>query len=357
MRRDLLLSIALAAVALSSVVPVTAAFPSVARAQTETCVMLPSPSTTAPESAREQVQAIVTEELREHGNVVLGPRDAQLRMMGQSVRDCAAIDCAAAVNRFLGTGFAVLTEIAWVGGRITMVNVALIGLEDGESVGGQAEVVAGDVAAATRAAFTAAWDRWAAAQQGYIVVTTTPPGAFVELDGASLGRSPIRRLTRSGVHTLRATLEGYRSVTREITIDRHEEREIAITLTPGEGEDPTHGGGGSAAGDVIGGEQQTTLPPVETRDEPHWSNFLIGGGLIAAGLGALISPVWTLAVEGDAWGDEGTEYVSFGAQSGVLMGVGIAAIVGGAVVMIVQPVTTTVTVSPTSAGIQVSGRF
>ena len=329
--------------------------PARAQAQSETCVMLPSPSTTAPESAREQVQSIVTEELREHGNVVLAPRDAQLRMIGQPVRDCAAIDCAAEVNRFLGTGFAVLTEIAWVGGRITMVNIALIGLEDGESVGGQAEVVAGDVAAATRAAFQAAWDRWAAAQQGYVVVTTTPPGAFIELDGASLGRAPIRRLTRSGVHTLRATLEGYRSVTREITIDRHEEREIAITLTPGEGEDPTSGDGSSDAGDVVSGPGGDTEP--QTRQEPHWANYLIGGALIAGGAGALVSPIWTLAEDGNPWNDSDTEYVSFGAQSGVLMGVGIAAIIGGTVFMIAQPITTTVSVTPTSAGVSVSGSF
>lgn len=324
--------------------------PTSAHAQSETCVVLPSPSTTAPESAREAVQGVVTDELRRHGNVVLGPRDAQLRMIGQSVRDCAAIDCAAEVNRFLGTGFAVLTEIAWVGGRVTMVNIALIGLEDGESVGGQAEVIAGDVPAATRAAFTAAWDRWAAAQQGYVIVTTTPPGAYIEIDGASLGRAPIRRLTRSGVRVLRARLEGYRTVTREITIDRHEEREVAITLTPGEGDDPTHGEGGPGAGELVGGGEEVP----QTREEAHWANYLLGGALVAGGLGALVSPIWTLATEGQRWGDD---RVTFGAQSGVLMGVGIAAIIGGTVLVIAAPIRTTVTITPTSAGIGLSGNF
>lgn len=332
------------------------ATPTLARAQSETCVVLPSPSSTAPESARDAVQGVVTDELRRHGNVVLGWRDAQLRMLGQSVRDCAAIDCAAEVNRFLGTGFAVLTEIAWVGGRVTMVNVALIGLEDGESVGGQAEVIAGDVAAATRAAFTAAWDRWAASQQGYVLVTTTPPGAYIEIDGASLGRAPIRRLTRAGVHLLRATLEGYRTVTREITIDRHEEREVTLTLTPGEGNDPTDGQGGSDAGDVIADPGGGLVAPV-TREEAHWANYLLGGGLIAAGIGALVSPIWTLAEEGSPWGDGGTEYVTVGAQTGVLLGLGIAAIIGGTVITIVQPIRTTVTVSPTGAGLGVAGSF
>jgi hypothetical protein len=322
-----------------------------ARAQSDTCVLLPSPSTQAPEAVREQVQVIVAEELREHGNVVLSPRDAQMRMVGQPMRDCAQIDCAASVNRQLGTGFAVLTEIAWVGGRVTMINVALIGLEDGESVGGQAEVVGGDVAAAVRAAFQAAWDRWAASQQGYVIVSTTPPGAFIELDGASLGRAPIRRLTRAGVHSLRATLEGHRSVSREITIDRHEEREIEITLTEGDGEETP------AEPQAVDGHP----PPREGVDQvqQHWSNWAIGGALIATGIAALITPIWTLAEEGSAVPREGRpdDYVQFGPLSGALLGLGTAAIAGGAVMMIVQPIRTTVRVTPTGAGVTVSGRF
>lgn len=322
------------------------AVPSLAAAQADTCVVLPSPSSQAPVEAREQVQAVVTEQLREHGNIVLSPRDAQLRMAGQPMQDCAAIDCAAGVNRYLGTGFAVLTEIAWAGGRVTMINVALIGLEDGESVGGQAEVIAGDVGAAVRAAFQAAWDRWATSQQGYVVVTTTPPGAFVELDGQSLGRSPIRRLSRAGVHTLHVTLEGHRSVTREITVDRHEEREITITLREGEGEEV-----------VAGGTRDRVTPPAhtETREEAHWANYLIGGGLIVAGGLALITPFWTLADSGARVGER--EYVSFGPISGVLLGLGAAAIIGGTVMMIVGPIRTTVSVSPTTASLTLSGSF
>lgn len=312
-------------------------------AQADTCVVLPSPSSQAPEGVREHVQEVVTAQLREHGNVVLSPRDAQLRMVGQPMRECAAIDCAAGVNRYLGTGFAVLTEIAWAGGRVTMVNVALIGLEDGESVGGQAEVVAGDVDAAVRGAFQAAWDRWVTAQQGYIVVTTTPPGAFVELDGQSLGRAPLRRLARAGAHTLHATLEGHRSVTREITIDRHEEREITITLSEGEGDE------------VPGGEAAGPIEAPETREEAHWANYLIGVALIAGGAGALVSPIWTLADNGTPVSE--TEYVSFGPASGVLLGIGAASIIGGTVFMIAAPIRTTVTVSPTTAGLTVSGSF
>lgn len=320
---------------------VAALVPMRAAAQTaDTCVMLPAPESPAPEAVREHVQSVVADRLREHGNVVIAPRDAQLRMVGQPMRDCAAIDCAAGVNRFLGTGFAVLTEIAWVGGRVTMVNVALIGLEDGESVGGQAEVVAGDVDAAVRGAFQAAWDRWVASQQGYLIITTTPPGAFVELDGQSLGRAPLRRLFRAGAHTLRITLEGHRAVTREITLDRHEEREVAITLTEGEGEE------------AIG-----AAPATATREETHWASYAIGGALIAGGIAALVSPIWTLADLGAPVGTDGVEYVSFGPVSGTLLGIGAAAILGGVVMMIVGPIRTSVVVTPERAQLSIGGWF
>ena len=177
------------------------------------------------------------------------------------------------------------------------------------------------------------------------MVTTTPPGAFVELDGQSLGRSPIRRLSRAGAHTLHVTLEGYRSVTREITVDRHEEREITITLREGEGEE------------VVPGEPGIVAPPrrAETREEAHWANYLVGGGLIAVGALALITPFWTLAEQGNPVSD--TEYVSFGPVSGVLLGLGAAAIIGGTIMMIVGPIRTTVTVSPSTASLTLSGSF
>jgi hypothetical protein len=321
-------------------------WPTAALGQAGTCVMLPPPATQAPPTAREQIQGAVAEALRSRGVVVLATRDAQMRMTGQPMHDCAAIDCADEVNRYLGTAFAVLTEIAWAGGRVTMINIAIIGLEDGESVGGQAEVTGGDAAGAARAAFQAAWDRWEASQQGYVSVTTTPEGAFIDLDGQSIGRAPVRRLARAGAHTIRATLEGYEPATRDITIDRHEERALEIALDP-EG----------TTSDTP--EPQPATPT--TREEGHWSNFLVATGLILGGGAALISPIWTLVdqgvvtVVGTGMGPD--EYVQFGPVSGVLLGIGAAAIVGGVIIMIAQPIRTTVTVSPDSARLTISGTF
>lgn len=91
-----------------------------------------------------------------------------------------------------------------------------------------------------------------------------------------------------------------------------------------------------------------------TTTEPHFANWLIGGGLVAGGLVALVSPIHTLARQGectdmgglsDGWCRSG---VSFGTQSGVLLGVGLGAIVGGAVFMLLSPFQTQVQAAQSS---------
>lgn len=95
--------------------------------------------------------------------------------------------------------------------------------------------------------------------------------------------------------------------------------------------------------------------------EPHWASWAIGGALIVGGLAALISPLYTLAVEGqcvDASGlPEGfcRSEVHFGAQSGVLLGIGIAAIGGGVAFMAVAPLRVDVAASGSSARLTISG--
>ncbi|MCZ7678529.1 MAG: hypothetical protein M5U28_07045 [Sandaracinaceae bacterium] len=49
--------------------------------------------------------------------------------------------------------------------------------------------------------------------------------------------------------------------------------------------------------------------------------------------------------------------MSFGPASGILMGVGIAAVLGGAIFMIAQPITVTTVIGPDSAALQLRGTF
>jgi hypothetical protein len=332
----------LAALALALV-----ALPSTARAQGQTCVLLAEPdATVAPADARERVSATITEELRTRGLVVMASRDAQLRMTGQAMEQCSAIDCAPEVNRFLGTTFAVLTELTWLRGRPTMINVVLIGLETGHSSGGQVVIERGrDLADAVREAFSTAFDRWQADQQGQIVIDTSPEGAFVEIDGTSVGRSPIRSLVPAGVHTVRVTLEGYQTEMHEVTIDRHEERPLSYALV-------------AAASEVT--EEEIVAPPVERfEDRPHWANYVLGGGLAALGVGLAVSPIWTLATEGQVMdhGTGGTDTVTFGPVSGTLLAFGAASLIAGVIVLVVQPITEQVRVTVGTTSLSLEGSF
>jgi hypothetical protein len=303
---------------------------SAAAQTTETCVLLPHASDEVPAAMWERVDGAVSEALRARGFVVLAARDAQLRMMGQPMEDCGAIECAPDVNRFLGTAFAVLTELTWSRARPSAVNVVLIGVESGHSAGAQAAVERpAALEESTLSAFGVAWDRWEADRQGQLIVESSPEGAFVEVDGVSVGRAPLRRLVPIGVHTLRFALEGYVTETREITIDRHEERTVSVSLGPL---------GRTSAADVPA-SPTGAIPAPADRSHP-WANWLLGGGLVAAGLGLAVQPLVVIALNRQPAGG-GLLYTPTDgdwALAGTLLALSGASLVAGAVVLAVQPI-------------------
>jgi hypothetical protein len=225
-----------------------------------------------------------------------------------------------------------------------MINVVLIGLESGASAGGQAVIERGtDLGAAVNAAFAMAWDRWQADAQGQLAVETTPAGAFIEIDGASAGRAPIRQLVSAGVHTVRATLEGYVTSSREVTIDRQEERALSIEL---EAEAPV----------VV---DTTPVAPEETyRDEPSFLNWIIGGGGLALAVGLAISPIWTAATAGQVIeSPTGTDTVVFDSGSIALAVISGAVAIGSVVFLILHPINERVRVGATATSLTVMGTF
>lgn len=322
---------------------------------TETCVLLPAPAgSEVPGATFDGAAAALAAALRARGLVVLAARDAQLRMMGQPMEHCAAIDCAPDVNRFLGTAMAVLLELGWARGRVTTVHVALVGTAADRSVGGTAEVGrGGNVEAAVGSALGTAWDRWEADRHGQLTVTSLPDGAFVELDGASLGRSPVHRLVPAGIHALRVTLEGYETDTREITIDRHEEREVIVELRPS----AMPGARAAEGTEEAGGDGAPRTRTVETA---HWANWVLGGALVLGAAGLAVRPLDAVAREGQnvAGPMEPPRYVVFDAAlDGTLLGLSIASLLGGVAFFAFQPIRETVTVEASATGLRLSAAF
>jgi hypothetical protein len=325
------------------------ALPCLAQAQANTCVILSQHgSSSAPAEAHDRATAALADDLRARGMTVIPASDAQTRMADQPFRDCAEIDCAAAVNRFLGTRLAVLAELTWLRGRPTMINVVLIGTTDGASTGGQALIErGGDLATAAHTALATAWDRWAADAQGTVVIDTTPTGALVSIDGSPVGRAPVRQLVSPGAHTIAATLDGYDAQTREVTIDRLEEHPLSFVLVET-----------AAPAPVVTAEPRTP-PPLRWENRPQFANWLLGFGLI--GLGAIFSiePVWTGVTNGTVYdhGAAGTDTVVFGPWSIAWAIISGACVIAGVVVLLVVPFSDRVAMVMGPTGAQLRGTF
>lgn len=314
----------------------------------QTCALLPpgrpSEGPPPPAAARGDAVEAVTRALSREGVTVIPSEDSRRRMLGEPFAECNALECGGAVVRSLGVDFAVLVTVWAPRATPTSVVVTLIGPSD--SAAGDAPVAAGDVAAAALSALTIARQRWQASQMGFIVVRTLPEGADIEIDGRLIGQSPVRHLVMAGRRQLRVHLEGYEPHEQAVRVEATREQTVEFTLSPEASEASLH--------------PVAASPP---RTEPDVANWLIGGALVAGGVAALISPLSTLAVEGQCADSAGLpegwcrSEASFGAVSGLLLGVGIAALAGGVAVLIAQPLQVTTTLTPDSARLEIFGTF
>ncbi len=65
---------------------------------------------------------------------------------------------------------------------------------------------------------------------GSIAVTTTPDGADVYVDDQFYGNSPVTLKLKSGKHTIRVRMSGYKDWSREITTDAGAEARLSAVL-------------------------------------------------------------------------------------------------------------------------------
>jgi hypothetical protein len=124
-----------------------------------------------------------------------------------------------------------------------------------------------------------------------------------------------------------------------------------------------------ARGELVEGEpeeqlattgEDVTPPTPETRSEGSFVNWLIAGGLVAAAVPLIAIPMWTVATEGECVAIDMAgclERVQFGAQDGVLLGVGAAALIAGVVFAAAQPIQVEVQASREGAYLGVHGSF
>ncbi|MEC7525271.1 MAG: PEGA domain-containing protein [Myxococcota bacterium] len=308
-------------------------------ASAQRCALLPPgeppEGAPAPEAMQDSARASVVSGLEAEGVTVMPSDEAPLE---GALAECNALECGGQVVGTLGVDFAVLVTVWAPRGTPTSVVVTLIGADD--ATAGDAPVVAGDLAGAAREALQAAWQRWRSSRLGRLEIRSEPTGAAVSVDAQPVGETPLSHEVLAGQRVVRLELDGHRPEERTLDVATGQVAEIDVTLEPEGDTDPGTTG---------------------TYTEPHWANWVIGGALAAAGVVALISPLQTAAREGEcvdapAPGFCRTE-VRFGAASGVLTGVGVAALIGGAVFFIAQPIQMSTVITPDSASLQLSGTF
>ncbi len=259
---------------------------------------------------------------------------------------CEEAECAARMVEQTGTDYVALVtlEVREDGGERVRVQIVRATGEPGTAV---ADVGEAGVADAAAAALGTALDAHARSGSGFLLVRTDPPGARVEIDGESAGQSPLRRMVSAGEHRVRVVPSSGEPRERRVSVRALEETRVVFDRRGRDGDEDEEG--------------EEAAAPRTTRTEPSPLNWIIGGGLAIGGVVALISPLQTLATEGECVAlieNVGcAERVSFGAQSAVLLGIGLAALTAAVIVDAVAPIRVQVEAAPTGAALRVQGRF
>lgn len=304
-------------------------FPALAHAESAIVLV---PDAPVGSDALERVRSAAIEVLAERGVRLLRAPDGEV---------CDAARCAAALGEQAGASLVVLVLVeATDDGAAVRARV----VRPGDSQRHEARARVGDSgfgpasAAALARALESAGDR----RLGFLMVRTTPSGAAVEIDGEPAGTSPLRRMVTPGEHRVRVVRADGQA--REQTAVVRPVTESAVEIDFAEEQD-----------------LEDTSSEAATESQPSPLNFLIGGGLAIAGVAALISPLQTLATEGECVDEIENvgcvERVQFGAVSGVLLGVGLAALIGAVIVDVVAPIRVDVVVGAERGMLQIRGQF
>lgn len=301
--------------------------PSIARARSVVVVI-----GDAPDPA--ELRAAVIEAIAERGVRLVRTPDGE-------ICDADPVPCAAALAARTGADAAL--RVDRLDGEPPRVRLRLVGPE-GDASEAEEPIAEGDLSGATARALARVLEA-APSQHGFLVVRSIPAGARVEVDGEPRGTTPVRLTLSPGEHSLR--LVHPEAGAHEEPVEVVADAEVSVSPRIG--------------ADVPPPEAAVAAAPLARRSEPSPFNWLIGGALAIGGVVALISPLSTIAREGqceEAIEDVGcVEMVRVGPQTGVLLGVGLALLVSAVVFDAVAPIRVDVTASAEEVRVGVRGTF
>jgi hypothetical protein len=238
---------------------------------------------------------------------------------------CSTVGLALRLAQELGSARALCLELTH-DGATDVLKLRL--LRSPSQIGeGSAQVEHGDIAAAVREAYQLADVALDLGDAGLLRVITTPEGALVALDGEPIGHAPLDKRLPPGKHDVNLTLDGFGGQHQSVDVERGRVSEVRAKL--------------------VRGADSELFAPAATKASPL--NWIIGGALVLAAAPALVLSLNTLARDGSCADEDAsshcTERVQFGTRSAVLLGVGSAALLGGAYFMLLQPLTLQVSAS------------
>jgi hypothetical protein len=177
-------------------------------------------------------------------------------------------------------------------------------------------------------------------------IYSVPIGAEVKLDGDLVGTAPVNAKARPGPHEVIVSYPDYVTTSQHFEVPRGGEAPLRVDVTL----ERTTASAARAA--------DVPLPP-PTRVTPAW-DYVLGGALAVAGVGLVISPIATLARDGDCKDGAdatGCEQVDFGWRSGLLLAGGVLALTGSVVLFATTPIRACLSTDGEAVHAQLRGSF
>ncbi len=269
---------------------------------------------------------------------------------GAALRDCAEPSCAADYAKALGVDFAVIVRLFSRdrGGGTGSLSVAIVTLE-GLAYAASVPVAENNVTGAIFEGLSLASERRVRGPGPWLRADAAD-GASVYIDGKPVGLVPLYTRITPGLHKIDVkTLEGKLLHSTAITIPDDPLHYQNLEVPPDAVAVPAPDVSAEASADT----EASPSKGVGARERSVW-NYVIGGAAIAVGGVYTVGSTLTLMRDGETTGDE---MYRAGVKTKVLLGVGIAGVLGGTALCVFSPIRVRVSVDETHAAVLFDHRF
>ncbi|RJO65156.1 MAG: PEGA domain-containing protein [Myxococcales bacterium] len=295
------------------------------------------------------ISGFVTSQVERHASgKVISEADIRTLLKGEQTRQQCGVDdpsCLAEIGDALGVAEAVSGELGKVG-NFWLLNLRRIDTRHAEVIKRSSRNIAGaidDVLVALPAAVAELFGETGAVapapvapvapapppppspppvEPGMLAVVSTPPGAAVEIDGEAKGATPLETALPPGEHALAATLDGYATEKRDVTLAAGERMDVALTLAA---EKPMHpytmwghiafwpglalaafGGVATWQAKAAADDYNAATAPDAAKDaeaaNTRWTGGAIAGYVLGGALMATGATLWILGAQADDGG-------------------------------------------------------